>query len=73
MIDFYSVGSASDVFFGRVWVGKLPKLRVRVRPRRVQAGLRVRFRFRVTYVLDGVRHRLRGARVRFAGLYSWPD
>ncbi len=57
----------SDVFFARVHLGPLPKLRLTVRPRRVRSGRRVRLRFRVTAVQDGRRLAVAGARVRIAG------
>ncbi len=44
-----------------------PRLRVRVRPRRVEAGRRVTLRVRVTARRAGVRVPVRGARVRVAG------
>jgi hypothetical protein len=53
----------SDVFFGRVVVGELPRIRLSVRPRRVRAGRRTRFRFRA---LAGGRP-VAGATIRFAG------
>ena len=57
----------SDIFYARVRIGKAPKLRVRVRPRRVRPGRTVRFRFRVTAVVDGLVRRVSGVRIRFAG------
>jgi hypothetical protein len=55
----------SDVFFSRVCVSC--GLRLAVRPRRVRAGRRTRFRFLVTERRGGHTRRVRGATVRFAG------
>jgi hypothetical protein len=46
---------------------KRPKLRLRVRPRRVRAGERTVFRFEVRRRHEGVDRRARRATVRFAG------
>jgi sugar lactone lactonase YvrE len=44
-----------------------PRIRLTVRPRRVRAGKRRRFRFRATVRRAGRRRPVRGARIRFAG------
>jgi DNA-binding beta-propeller fold protein YncE len=51
----------------RAQPGPLPRLRLTVKPRRVRAGVRRRFRFRVTVKRAGKRVAVRGALVRFAG------
>jgi hypothetical protein len=52
---------------GSAWAGR-PSLALKVSPRRVLSGRRVRFRFKVTGRRPGGRRRLvRGATVRFAG------
>lgn len=56
----------SDVFFARIQLGEAP-LRLTVRPRRVRAGVRRRFRFKVTAVQQGSRQPVASAVVRFAG------
>jgi hypothetical protein len=56
----------SDVFFARIQLGEAP-LRLSVRPRRVLARVRRRFRFRVSAVQQGRRQPVAGALVRLAG------
>ena len=54
-------------------VRKPPKLRLWVKPRRVEAGERTTFRFKVRRREDGRDRRVRGATVRFAGRRATTD
>jgi hypothetical protein len=62
----FSQGGTDQNIYGAALDGS-PRLFVRVRPKRVRAGRRTRLRFVVRLRDLTGRHRIRGARVRFAG------
>lgn len=66
--NVYAVTFAGDVIeIADVAAGRVPRIRMDVRPSRAHAGERTRFRFLTRIPVGGAAHAFAGAHIRFAG------